>query len=70
MALFETKKVIDGNGKVTEEKAGIFSKIEMQSGGNTTCIKKADVFGVTAKETCVTTPNTVINNDDKKLIGR
>lgn len=65
MALFETKKVIDANGKETVERAGPLSKVNMASQGNTTCITKEDVFGVHKKETCVTTPNTVVNNGTK-----
>ena len=65
MALFETKKIIDVNGKETVEKAGLFSRVNMDSHGNTTCITKEDVFGVHKKETCVTTPNAVVNNSGK-----
>lgn len=65
MALFETKKVVDGNGKITEERAGIFSRVKMASNNNTTCITKEDVFGLHKKETCVTTPNAIINTNKK-----
>lgn len=63
MALFEKKTVIDGNGKKTVKTAGPLSKIEMTSGGNTTCITKEDIFGLHKDETCVTTPNTIVNAD-------
>lgn len=62
MALFETKKVIDANGKETTESAGLFSTVSMNSNGNTTCLTKQDIFGIHKRETCVTTPNTVVNN--------
>lgn len=64
MALFETKKVVDGNGRETVEKAGPFSKATITSQGNTTCISKGDIFGVTERETCVTTPSMTINNSN------
>ncbi len=65
MALFETKKVIDANGRETVEQAGLFSKVTMNSNGNTTCLTKEDIFGIHKKETCVTTPNTVVNNGNR-----
>ncbi|MDH3998540.1 MAG: hypothetical protein OET90_06835 [Desulfuromonadales bacterium] len=62
MAIFEEKSVVDANGKKTSVKGGIFSRVEMNSKGNTTCLGKRDVFNIKSEETCVVTPSTVVNN--------
>lgn len=62
MALFEKKTIIDANGKSTTRSAGPLSKVSMSSAGNVTCIEKSDIFGISKNETCVTTPNTIVNN--------
>lgn len=62
MALFKTCRVVDANGKETVKSSGPFSDVEMKSEGNTTCIKRTDVFGYHEEQTCVVTPNTIVKN--------
>lgn len=62
MAIWETKRVVDANGKTTEEKGGIFSRVSMSNSGSTTCVSKEDVFGLTKRDTCVPTPSTIVKN--------
>ncbi len=65
MALFKKSIIKDSSGKVVqEERAGIFSKLTTKSDGNTTCVNKTDVFGISERNTCVMTPTqtTTINN--------
>lgn len=62
MALLKTCRVVDANGKETVRTSGLFSNVEMKSEGNTTCIKKTDVFNIHEENTCVVTPNTIVKN--------
>lgn len=63
MAIFETKKIIDANGRETVEKAGPFTSVKMEKkGDNVTCLSKRDILNISSRQTCVTTPNTVVNN--------
>ncbi len=62
MALFEKKTVKDAHGNETTVKGGMFSKVTIEKGENTTCIKKEDILGISSEETCIVTPTAVIGN--------